>query len=147
MKPDRSSARLDVFEQLDDARIRAGPDHAVDLRNQALQLGAVALREAAGDDQLLTATLARGMLEDDFGGFFLCRIDEGARVDDDRIRASGLRFQPPAGAREFSDHHLGVHEVLRTTEADECDASHRARFANGSSRTARAARTPSLSVT
>jgi hypothetical protein len=114
MKPNRFSPRLDVFEQLDDAGVSSRPDHTVDLRNQTLQLGTVSLRETAGDDQLLTATLSGGMLEDDFGGFFLRRIDEGAGVDDDRIGAPGFGFQPPPGAREFGDHHLGIHEILRT---------------------------------
>jgi hypothetical protein len=113
MKPDGLSARLDVFEQLDDTGVSSRPDHAVDLRNQTLQLGTVSLREATGDDQLLTASLSGGMLEDNFGGFFLRRIDESAGVDHDSIRASGFRLQAPAGAREFGDHHLGIHEILR----------------------------------
>jgi len=36
------------------------------------------------------------------------------------------------GAREFGDHHLGIHEILRTAKAYECNASHRQRIANGS---------------
>ena len=47
----------------------------------ALQLLAVALRETAGDDQLLAAPLARRVLEDRLGRFGLRRIDERARVD------------------------------------------------------------------
>ena len=77
--------------------VGAGADDAVDLGNQALQLLAVALRETTGDDQMLTAPLARGVFENHLGRFGLRRIDERARIDDDRVRAaraSGSRPSP-----------------------------------------------------
>ena len=77
--------------------VRSRADDAVDLGNQTLQLRAVALREAAGDDQLLTAPLTGGVLEDDLRGFCFRRIDERAGVDHDRVRArrhSGSRRHP-----------------------------------------------------
>ena len=110
------SAGLRVFEQLDDPGVRAGADDAVDLRDQRLQFGAEALREAAGHDQLLTGPLALGVLEDHVGRFGLRRIDEGARVDHDRIGVGGIGNQLPAGGTELADHHLGVDEVLRAAE-------------------------------
>ena len=58
MAPIRLTARLSLFEQLDDSGVGAGSDHAVDLGDQLLQLRAVALREAARDDQLLVLALA-----------------------------------------------------------------------------------------
>ena len=99
IKPDRPAAGLDVFEQLDDAGVRSGPDDAVDLRNQALQLGAVALRETAGDDQLLPARLRDACSRIVFGRFFLRRIDERAGVDDDGVGAARPRTRAASRRR------------------------------------------------
>ncbi len=143
VEPDRSAPGLDVVEQLGDARIRPGADDAVDLRNQTLQLLAVTLRQTTGDDQLLSASLACGVLEDHLRGFGLGRIDEGARVDHHGIGLTRLGLKPPAGRAEFGEHHLGIDEILRTAQADERDATRAGQRANDSLRTAAAARTPS----
>ena len=80
---------------------------------ERLQLLAVALRQTAGDDQLLAAALRGGVLENRLGGFGFGRIDERARVDDDGVGATRVGLDPPAGGAEFGDHHLGVDQVLR----------------------------------
>jgi hypothetical protein len=92
MQPHRLAARLDIFEEIDDPRVRTRADDAVDFGDQALQLRAVALGQTAGDDQLLSGALARRVLEDGLRRLFLRGIDEGAGVDDDGIRAARLRF-------------------------------------------------------
>ena len=125
VQPNGTPPGLDVGEHLGDAGVRAGSDDAVNLGDQALQLRAVTLRQAARDDQLLTGALARGVLEDDVRGLLLRGIDERARIDHDGLGVAGLRFQPPAGRAELGDHHLGVNQILGATEADERDASHR----------------------
>jgi hypothetical protein len=106
-------------------RIRAGPDDAVDLRDQRLQLFAVSLRQAPGDDELLPAALDRRMFENRFGRFGLGGIDEGARVDDDRsVGAPRVGFQMPSGRTELGDHHLGIDEILGAAQAYETNALH-----------------------
>ncbi len=121
IEPYRPLARARVVEQLDDRGVRAGADDAVDLGNQRLQLFAEALRETAGDDELLTRALALGMREDRLGRLRLRRIDERTGVDDDRVRLIGLRDQRPAGCAELGDHHFGVDQVLRAAKRDKGD--------------------------
>ena len=110
-----------VVEQLDDRRVRAGADHAVDLRDQRLQLVAEPLRQAPRDDELLPGALALGVLEDRLGRLGLGRVDERARVDHHRVRAVGLGDERPPRRPELRDHHLAVDEVLRAPEGDERD--------------------------
>ena len=78
----------------------------------------VALRETAGDDQMLIApSLREACSRMTSSGFFFRRIDERAGIDHDRVRA--LRFgleAPPRTTGELRDHHLGVDEGFRTAQ-------------------------------
>ena len=116
-RPARASSRTSTI-----AAVGTGPDDAVDLGDQRAQLLAVALREAAGDDQLLAGALGRGVLEDRRRRFRLGRIDERARIDDDRVCLGRVGHEVPPGRAELGDHDLGVDEILRAAEADERDA-------------------------
>ncbi len=108
----RTAAGLDVGEKLDDAGVGAGADDAVDLGNQALQLLAVALRQASGDDELLAAALARGVFENYLGRLGLGRIDERARINDDGIGTGGLGLQSPARLAQLGHHDFSIHKIL-----------------------------------
>ena len=142
----RSAPGFDVLEHLGNAGVRASTDDAVDLWNQTLQLRAVPLRQTSGNDQLLAAALLRRMLENDLSRLLFRGVYERARVDDDRIGELCLRFKSPTRGAELGNHHLGIDQVFRAAEADERNASHDG-AANGSSRIAAAARTPSRAAT
>jgi hypothetical protein len=111
-----------LVQHLDDRCVRTRADHAVDLGHERAQFLAETLREAAGDDQLLTRLLLRRVLQDRIGRLGFGRIDEGAGVDDHGIRVRRLGHELPAGLAELADHHLGIDEILSTTERNEGDA-------------------------
>ncbi len=96
LQTNRTQTFARLFENLGDSSVCAGPDDAVDFRNELLQLGTEALREAAGNDQLLPGPFCGGMLEDDFRRLGLGRIDERARVHHDGVRLTGVRNELPA---------------------------------------------------
>lgn len=66
-----------------------------------------------------------GHLQNRVDGLFLRRFDEAAGVDDKNLRFIRARRQFIAFARKNAHHHLAVDEVLRATQADESDLSHR----------------------
>ena len=72
---------------LDDLRHFAGAEHRVDLRNLLLQLVAIALGQAAGDDQppARAVLLVLRHLEDGVDRLLLRRVDERAGVDDEHV--------------------------------------------------------------
>ena len=87
----------------------------------ALQLVAIALGQAAGHDQPLAGAvlLVPRHLENRVDRFLLGRVDERAGVDDEHVGLRRvLRQLVPRLLRE-AEHHLGVDEVLRTTERNE----------------------------
>ena len=64
VEPHGPAPGLDIVEHLGDARVGAGADDPVDLRDQTLQLRAVPLRETPRNDQLLTRPFLGRVLED-----------------------------------------------------------------------------------
>ena len=71
----------------------AGADDGVDFRDVFLNLVAIALDEAAGDDKLACAALGlvAGHLENGVDRFLLGCVDEGAGVDDEDLGLFGMR--------------------------------------------------------
>ena len=110
-------------DRADNLRHLAGAEHGVDLRDLLLQLIAIALRHAAGDDEPPAGAvfLVLGHFENRVDRLLLRRIDECARVDDDHVGVRRiLRQLVPRPLRE-PEHHFGVDEVFRTTEGDEAN--------------------------
>ena len=103
----------------------AGADDGVDFGDVLADLVAVALDEAAGNDELLgaaaVADLVLDHLEDGVDGFLLGGVDEGAGVDDEDVGVFGAGGELAAGAMEQAHHDLGVDEVFGAAEGDEAD--------------------------
>ncbi len=80
----------------------AGADDGVDLGDVLADLVAVALDEAAGDDELLGAAavglLVLDHLEDGVDGLLLGGVDEAAGVDDEDLGVFGVGGELAAGA-------------------------------------------------
>ena len=99
-------------------------EDGVDAVEAFLELGAVPLGEAAGDDDGLEATLA---FEVDHGadgvqGLLFGGLEEAAGVDDDDVGllVVGAEVEPTLG--EVAQEDLAVDEVLGAAEGDEGDA-------------------------
>jgi len=92
-----------------------------------LNLVAIALDEAAGNDELLRA--ARGLVlrhfEDGIDGLLLGGINEGAGVDDQNVGGRGILRHDAARAIEQAHHDFTVDQVFRAAERDEADAGPR----------------------
>ena len=75
---------------------------------------AVALDEAAGDDELFgrAGGFVAGHFEDGVDGFLLGGVDEGAGVDDEDLGLLRMGGEARAGAVEQAHHDLGVDEVF-----------------------------------
>ena len=99
----------------------AGADYCIDFGNVLLDLVAVALDEASGNDELLSlaAGLKTGHLEDGIDRLLFGRIDEGAGVDDQHVGGFGIADDARAGVVEQAHHDFAVDEVLGAAEADE----------------------------
>ena len=103
----------------------AGADYGVDFGDVFADLVAVALDEAAGDDELLGAAsvglLVLHHLEDGVDGLLLGGVDEAAGVDDEDLGVFGVGGELAAGGVEEAHHDLGVDEVFGAAEGDEAD--------------------------
>ncbi len=108
-----------------DAFELAGADDGVDLGDVFADLVAVALDEAAGDDDALgfaaVGLLVLDHLEDGVDGLLLGGVDEGAGVDDDDLGVGGVGGELCAVVVEEAHHDLGVDEVFGAAEGDEAD--------------------------
>ena len=94
----------------------------IHLRHLALEVCGVALREAAGDHELLAAALLMSRhLEDGIDGLFFGGVDEPTSVDDDDVRLIRSRSWDVAGDPGHPEHDLGVDAVLGAAEGDEVD--------------------------
>ena len=115
--PEARGPNPDCLENL---RHFPGPQHGVNLGNLAPELVAIALGQAAGDDEARAPAIAllRGHLEDGVDRFLLGGIDEGARVDDEHLGVRGVGRNLVAGLAGHAQHHLAVDEVLGTAEAE-----------------------------
>ena len=97
-----------------------GADDRVHFGHFRANVAAVALDQAAGDDQALRAAglLVLGHLEDGVDRFLLGGVDEAARVDDDDVGLLRVRRQLVAAGRELAHHDLGIDEILGTPQTD-----------------------------
>jgi hypothetical protein len=110
-------------QRFDDGGDIAGAEDGVDLRNLGLQLVAVALGQAAGDDEGLTGPglLELGHLQNGVHRLLLGLVDERAGVDDQHLGPGGVARQLVARLLGQPEHHLGIDEVLRAPERDHSD--------------------------
>ena len=92
------------------------PGHRVGLRQRLGQVVAVALGEAAGDDQLGPDRLALGQGEHDVDRLAAGVLDEGARVDDHQVGALGRVGRHQAVGQHGACQLVRVHLVLRTAQ-------------------------------
>jgi len=92
----------------------AGADYGVDFGDGLADVVAVALDEAAGDDELFgrAGGFEAGHFEDGVDGFLLGGVNEGAGVDDEDVGFFGMSGEASAGAVEQAHHDLGVDEVF-----------------------------------
>src|SRR5579863_7083504 len=105
----------------------AGADDGVDLRNVFADLVAIALDEAAGDDELARGAggfVARH-LEDGVDRLLPGRVDEAAGVDDEDFGVLGARGKARAGAVEQAHHDLAVDEVLGAAQRNKAHGGSR----------------------
>ena len=88
-----------------------------------MDLVAVALDQASGDDQLLGAAdlLVLGHFENGVDGFLFCGIDEAAGVDDEDVGLIRMRRQLMPVRGELPHHDFAVHEILGTAQTDKAD--------------------------
>ena len=110
-----------AIHRVDDLRHFARAEHDVDFGDQLAQLVAIALGQAAGDDEAAAGAglLVLGELQDRVDRFLLRLVDEGAGVDDQHVGFVRPRRQLVAGFLGEAQHHLGVDEVFRAAERDE----------------------------
>ena len=97
-------------------------------------VAAVALGEAAGDDQRAARAplLQLRQLEDGLDRLLARPVDERAGVDDEALGVLGPLDQREPGLGQQPEHQLGVDLVLRAAEGREMDL-HAGRTMNGSS--------------
>src|SRR5581483_965941 len=95
-------------------------------------------RQAAGDDQLLSISLAGGEADDRVDRLLLRGVDEAAGVDDNDVGGLGSRDRDVlAGAQHTADP-LAVGDVLRAAQGDDVVA-HPAMVSEAGRRAARLA--------
>ena len=101
----------------------AGPVDRVDLRNLFLELIAIALGHAAGDDELAAGGLLLELrhLEDGVDGFLLGAIDEGAGVHDEHVGLRRVGGDLVPILLGHAEHHLGIDEILGAPQGDKSD--------------------------
>ena len=108
----------------------AGADDGVDFGDVLADLVAVALDEAACDDEALGVPFTGAAvgdclhldhLEDSVDGLLLGGVDEGASVDDEDFGVFGVGGELAAGVMEEAHHDFGVDEILGAAEGDETD--------------------------
>jgi hypothetical protein len=92
----------------------AGADYGVHFRDVLLDFVAVALDEAAGDDELAGATFSfvARHFENGVDRLLLGGVDEGAGVDDEDFGILRMRGEARASAIQQAHHHLGIDEVF-----------------------------------
>ena len=101
--------------------------HGIDFRNLLENLVAKAFDKATGDNQLAGRPkfLVLGHLQNRVDRLFLRGLNETARIDDEDLRLIRPGRELIPLARKNTHHHLAVDEVLRASQADESDLSHR----------------------
>ena len=102
------------------------PIDGVDLRDVFTDFVAVALDQAAGDDDASghwppCESLCCDHFQDGVDGLLLGRVDEGAGVDDDDVGVLCGGGELGAVVMEEAHHDSGVDEIFRAAEGDEAD--------------------------
>src|SRR2546422_863336 len=117
-----------LADEVDDALEAGGAQDRVDFRHLPEDLTAVALGEAAGDDQgaAHAALLEPGEGEDRVHRLLARAVDERARVHDEALGLLGALDDRMAGGGQAPEHQLGVDLVLGTAQRGEVDL-HRVR--------------------
>src|SRR3989449_8872150 len=112
-----------LADEVHDPLESRGPEDRVHLRHRSHDLAAVALSEAARDDERAAAPrlLEPRQLEDRVHRLLARTVDEGARVDDEALGLLGLGREGEAGLGEHAEHQLGVDLVLGAAEGREMD--------------------------
>src|SRR5207245_7530593 len=112
-----------LAHQLDDAREIRGTEDPVHLRHLFQDVAAVALGEAARDDEGTAGPplLQLRELEDRVDRFLARTVDEGAGVDDEALGVFGALRERKPGLGQHAEHQLGVHLVLRAAEGRQMD--------------------------
>src|SRR5580692_2542396 len=116
-----------AMDSFKDALDFAGSYDGIDLRNLLENLVAKAFDETSGDDEFARRAkfLVLGHFQNGVHGLFLRRLNEAARVDDKNLRLLRAGRKLVAFAHKHTHHHLAIHKVLRASQADESDLSHR----------------------
>ena len=96
----------------------AGADDGVHFGDALADFVAVALDQAADDDELFGRArgFVAGHFEDGVDGLLFGGVDEAACVDDEDFGFLRMRGQARAGAVQQTHHHLGVNEVFGTAQ-------------------------------
>src|SRR5256885_3857320 len=120
---DRVLFRSRLTDEVHDAREVRGAEDPVHFGHLPEDLAAVALREAAGDDEASAAPplLQSRQLQDRRDRLLTGAVDEGARVDDEALGILGPVGEREPRLAERAEHQLGVDLVLGTTEGREMD--------------------------
>lgn len=107
-------------EELRDARHLRERDPEVDGRELALQAFAIALDQAAGDNNLLACAslLVLERFLDCGCGFADCGLEKCAGGDDDEVGRTRLSCETVPGLGQRAEYVLRVNLVLGTTEKD-----------------------------
>src|SRR5262249_21938778 len=111
-------AACGLTDQVDDTRQVRGAEDAVDLGHRLEDVTAIALGEAAGDDERATGALFLELreLQDGVDRLLAGAVDEGARVDDEALGVLGPLGERESGLGQHAEHQLGVDLVLGTAE-------------------------------
>src|SRR5207249_1983004 len=112
-----------LADELDDAREVRGAEDPVDLGHLLEDVRAVALGEAAGDDERPAgaALLEPGELEDRVDRLLARAVDERAGVDDEALGVLGPLCQRESGFGQHAEHQLGIDLVLRAAQGRQVD--------------------------
>ena len=117
-------------EDLLDERARIGDlvhaDKSIHLGHFGGEFLGKALRHAPGDDQFLMRLFPAQPavlmgFKDRADGFLLCRVDEGAGIDDQHIGCIRIGSDLHAALENAAQHHLRVGEIFGAAEADKAD--------------------------
>ena len=119
----RNRRPLVAVDRVDDVRHFSGAEDGVDLGNFPFQLFSIPFGQTAGHDQpaARAALLMLRHLEDGVDRLLLRLVDEGAGVDHDHLGVRRVGGQLVAVALSQTEHHFGVHQILRAAERYQTD--------------------------
>jgi hypothetical protein len=109
---------------VDDSRHFTRAKHRVYLWDLGLQLVTIALGKTTCDHQPTTPPrlLELGHLQDGVDRLLLRLVDERAGVHDEHVGGAGVVRNLVTGSFGKTEHHLGIHEVLRAPQGQKTDS-------------------------